>query len=48
VQLRLFWDKETEIVLKSLNDKYPEIVIKKDSKVDFRVIGKVVDIKVKL
>jgi SOS-response transcriptional repressor LexA len=47
VQLRFFWDKETEILLKSMNDKYPEIIIKKDSKVDFRVIGKVVDIKVK-
>jgi SOS-response transcriptional repressor LexA len=47
VQLRFFWDKETEIVLKSMNDKYPEIIIKKDSKVDFKVIGKVVDIKVK-
>jgi len=47
VSLKLFWDKETEIVLKSMNDKYPEITIKKDSKVDFRVIGKVVDIKVK-
>ena len=47
VQLRLFWDKETEILLKSMNDKYPEIIIKKDSKVDFRVIGKVVDIKAK-
>ena len=47
VQLRLFWDKEKEIVLRSMNDKYPEIIIKKDSKVDFRVIGKVVDIKAK-
>ena len=47
VSLKLFWDKETEIVLKSMNDKYPEIIIKKDSKVDFRVIGKVVDIKAK-
>jgi SOS-response transcriptional repressor LexA len=48
VQLRLFWDKETEILLKSMNDKYPDIIIKKDSKVDFRVIGKVIDIKVKI
>jgi SOS-response transcriptional repressor LexA len=47
VQLRFFWDKETEILLKSMNDKYPEIIIKKDSRVDFRVIGKVIDIKVK-
>lgn len=47
VSLRLFWDKETEIVLKSMNDKYPVITIQKDSKVDFRVIGKVVDMKAK-
>ena len=47
VSLKIFWEKETEIVLRSMNDKYPEITIKKDSKVDFRVIGKVVDIKVK-
>ena len=45
VSLKLFWEKETEIVLKSMNDKYPEIIIKKDSKVDFKVIGKVVDIR---
>ena len=48
VTLKLFWDKENEIVLRSMNDKYPEIIIKKDSKVDFRVIGKVVDIRPKL
>lgn len=47
VSLKLFWDKEAEIVLKSINDKYPEIIIRKDSKVDFRVIGKVVDMKAK-
>lgn len=47
VQLRFFWEKETEIILKSMNDKYPEITIKKDSKVDFKVIGKVIDIKVR-
>jgi SOS-response transcriptional repressor LexA len=45
--LKLFWDKETEIVLKSMNDKYPDMIIKKDSKADFRVIGKVVDIRAK-
>lgn len=47
VQLRLLWDKETEIILKAMSDKYPEIIIKKDSKVDFKVIGKVIDIKVR-
>ena len=48
VSLKLFWDKETEILLKSMNDKYPEIIIRKDSKVDFKVIGKVVDIRTKI
>lgn len=48
VSLKLFWDRENEIVLRPLNDHYPEIIIKKDSKVDFRVIGKVVDIRPKL
>jgi len=48
VSIKLFWDHEKEIILKSMNDKYPDIVIRKDSKTDFRIIGKVVDIKVKL
>jgi SOS-response transcriptional repressor LexA len=48
VSLKLFWDKENEILLKPMNDKYPDTIIKKDSKVDFRVIGKVVDIRSKL
>jgi SOS-response transcriptional repressor LexA len=48
VSLKLFWDLGGEIVLKAMNNKYPEIVIRKDSNVDFRVIGKVVDSKPKL
>ncbi len=48
VSMKLFWDKENEIILKPMNDKYPDTIIKKDSKVDFRVIGKVVDIRSKL
>lgn len=48
VSLKLFWKYDDKVVLRSMNDKYPEITIKKDSKVDFRVIGKVVDIKAKL
>jgi SOS-response transcriptional repressor LexA len=47
VQLRLIWDNDTEILLKPMNNKYPDIIIKKDSTVDFKVIGKVVDLKVK-
>jgi SOS-response transcriptional repressor LexA len=38
----------TIIKLISLNEKYPDIIIRKDSKVDFKVIGKVVDIIAKL
>jgi len=48
VSLKLFYDRENEVILRPMNDKYPETIIKKDSKVDFRVIGKVVDIRPKL
>ncbi|MBP7231353.1 MAG: LexA family transcriptional regulator [Syntrophaceae bacterium] len=48
VSMKLFWDKENEIILRPMNDKYPDTTIKKDSKVDFRVIGKVVDVRAKL
>jgi SOS-response transcriptional repressor LexA len=48
VSLKQFWDRGGEIVLKPMNDRYPETIIKKDSRVDFRVIGRVVDVKVKL
>lgn len=47
VQLRFLWDRETEILLRSMNDKYPETSIRKDSKVDYRVIGEAFDIKVR-
>jgi len=38
--------KETKdaIILEPANRKYPEVVIKKDSQVDFRLIGNVVDL----
>lgn len=48
VSLKLFWERGEDVLLKPMNDKYPEIVIKRDSKVDFKVIGKVVDMKAKL
>jgi len=48
VSLKIFKETEDEIRLCPLNDRYEQRVIRKDSKVDFRVIGKVVDIKVKL
>ena len=44
VAIKFFWDRETEIVLKSMNDKYPDSIIHKDSKADFKVIGKIVAI----
>lgn len=48
VSLKLFYDRENEIILRPMNDKYPETIIKKDSRVEFVVIGKVVDIKPKI
>ena len=39
---------EKEIRLIPLNEKYPEIVIHMDKPVDFRIIGKVVDMIPKL
>lgn len=48
ISLKLFWEHPDEIILKPMNEKYPETIIRKESQVDFRVIGKVVDIKPKL
>jgi SOS-response transcriptional repressor LexA len=48
VTFKLFWETDTEVRLEPTNDKYPATVIKKDSRVDFRVIGKIVDIIAKL
>jgi hypothetical protein len=48
VSLKLFYDEETEIRLVPMNNRYQIIVIPKDSRIDFRVIGKVVDIKPQL
>ena len=42
---KIFKEFEDEIRLIPLNPKYPHRVIPKNSKVDFRVIGKVVDMK---
>ena len=39
VSLKLVWDREEEVLLRPMNDKYPEMIIRKDSKVDFRVIA---------
>ena len=48
VTFKIFNENDTEIKLTSMNEKYPDIVIRKDSKVDFKVIGKVVDMIPKL
>ena len=40
-----FLETETEIRLQPLNDRYPDAIIRKDSRADFRVIGKVVDMR---
>ncbi|OGP87170.1 MAG: hypothetical protein A2031_08165 [Deltaproteobacteria bacterium RBG_19FT_COMBO_43_11] len=45
VSIKLFYDGEKEIRLVPMNNKYETITIPKDSRIDFRVIGKVVDIK---
>jgi len=45
---KMFFEHETEIKLVALNEKYPDIIIREDSKVDFMVIGKVVDMILKL
>lgn len=48
VTFKIFNENDTEIKLTSMNEKYPDIIIRKDSKVEFKVIGKVVDIIAKL
>ena len=48
VTFRLFWEYETEIRLQPLNDHYPDIIVRKDSRADFKVIGKIMDIKAKI
>ena len=41
---KTFKETKEAIILEPTNRKYPEVVIKKDSQVDFRIIGKVVDL----
>lgn len=47
VSFRIFHENDQEIRLESMNNKYPEFIIKRNSRVDFRIIGKVVDMVVK-
>jgi SOS-response transcriptional repressor LexA len=44
VTFKLLWETEKEIRLQPLNDRYPDQIIRKESHVDFRVVGKVVDL----
>jgi len=48
VSLKLFYDGEKEIRLVPMNDRHETRVIPKDSRVDFKIIGKVVDIIAKI
>ncbi len=48
VTFKIFYENDTEIKLVSMNEKYPDIIIRKDSKVEFKVIGKIVDMIPKL
>ena len=48
LQQEIFHENDNEIKLTSLNEKYPDIIIRKDSKVDFEIIGKFVDMIPKL
>lgn len=41
---KVFHDRPGVIVLEPLNKKHPDIVIHKDREVDFRIVGKVVDL----
>lgn len=48
VSFKLFHENETEIRLQPINDRYPETIVRKDSRADFKVIGKVVDLIAKI
>jgi len=48
MSFKLFYESDTEIRLQPINDRYPAAIIKKDSRADFKVIGKVVDLVPKL
>lgn len=48
VTFKIFKENDTEIRLIALNEKYPDMVISKNKPVDFKIIGKVVDMIPKL
>jgi SOS-response transcriptional repressor LexA len=45
---KMFYESDIEIIMRPLNPKYPDIVIKKGGMVDFRVAGKVIDLIARL
>lgn len=45
---KFFKETNEAIILMPMNNKYPEIVVRKNSNVDFRVVGKVVDLIAKI
>ena len=45
---KLFRETDEAVILEPLNAKYPETVIRKDRSVDFRIVGKVVNMIPKL
>lgn len=45
---KIFRETDEAVILEPTNDKYPEIIVRKDRAVDFRVVGKVVDLIPKL
>jgi len=48
VSFKIFKETEDEVRLHPLNDRYPDTTIKKDSRADFKIIGKVVEMRPKL
>ncbi len=48
VTFKIYYENGTEIRLKALNPKYPDMVFLKDGAVDFCVVGKVVELIAKI
>lgn len=48
VTFKVYYENGTEIRLKAMNPKYPDMVFPKEGPVDFRVVGKVVELIAKI
>jgi SOS-response transcriptional repressor LexA len=48
VTFKIYYENGTEVRLKAMNPKYPDMVFPKDGAVDFRVVGKVVELIAKI